>query len=90
MSSRHHYFSLSFLAGQGDDSVCSSSFFVPIPQLAQCITRQLEVTYLSISICDTDVTFDDDRHELDEATSDTRMGVPSEVPIRPGCDHIFV
>ena len=43
-----HYFSLSFLACQGDDSVCSSSFFVPVPQLAQRTTRHLDVTYLHI------------------------------------------
>ena len=85
-----HYFSLSFLAGQGDDRVCSSSFFMPVPQMNQCTSRHLEVTYLPISICDTDATFNDDRHELDKATSDTRMGVPPEVPIRLGCDHIFV
>ena len=84
----NHCFSLSFLAGKGGDSVCSSSFFVPAPQLAQCTTRHLEVTYLPISICDTDVTFTRDRHELDKATSDTRMGVPPEVPICLGCDHI--
>ena len=83
-------FSSSFLAGQGDDSVCSSSFFMPVPQLTQCTTRHLVVTYLPISICDTDVTFNDDWHELDKAISDTRMGVPPEVPICLGCDHIFV
>ena len=61
-----------------------------VPQLPQCTNRHLEVTYLPILICETEVTFDDKQYELDKAAQDTGMDVPPEVHIWLGCDHIFV